>query len=94
MYREVTNYLALTKSRSPNEGLISWQIEDDYHCGGYAKTNARLLEFVDNFMRETNLPIEPVYTGKMFYGLSQLLDRGAVPPDVEVVAIHTGGLQH
>ena len=45
-------------------------------------------------MRETNLPIEPVYTGKMFYGLSQLLDRGAVPPDVEVVAIHTGGLQH
>ena len=94
LYREVTNYLALTKSRSPNEGLISWQIEDDYHCGGYAKTNARLLEFVDNFMRETNLPIEPVYTGKMFYGLSQLLDRGAVPPDVEVVAIHTGGLQH
>jgi len=94
LYREVINYLALSKRKSSNEELISWQIEDDYHCGGYAKTNARLLEFVDNFMRETSLPIEPVYTGKMLYGFSQLANRGAVLPDTEVVAIHTGGLHH
>ena len=94
LFREVTNYLALSKINSLDERLISWQIEDDYHCGGYAKTNTKLLEFVDKFTRETSLPIEPVYTGKMLYGFSQLVDRGLVQSDTEVIAIHTGGVHH
>ena len=68
------------------------RVEDEYHCGGYAKKTPKLLEFIERFTQETSVPIEPTYTGKMLYGLSQLLDDGGVESNTQVIAIHTGGV--
>ncbi|RYC70454.1 1-aminocyclopropane-1-carboxylate deaminase/D-cysteine desulfhydrase [Spirosoma sordidisoli] len=65
----------------------------DYALGGYAKTTPLLLDFIQAFESSTGVPIEPVYTAKMLYALSDLVKSGYFPDDATVVALHTGGLQ-
>lgn len=74
-------------------GCNNWQILHGYHCGGYAKINVELANFIHRFVTYHEIPIEPVYTGKMLYGLYQILARGEIPVGSKVVAVHTGGLQ-
>lgn len=71
----------------------NWQLITEYHFGGYAKVKPELLDFMRHFQQEHNLPLEPVYTGKMFYGLVDLIQKGFFPKGSRIVAVHTGGLQ-
>ncbi len=71
--------------------LPAWQVIDDYHCGGYAKSNAELSAFMELWKANSNIPLEPVYTGKMFYGLFKLIEAGYYREGTEILAIHTGG---
>ncbi len=57
--------------------------------GGYGKTNDQLNEFCFEFSKQTQVPIEPIYTGKLFYALCEQ----ELAKSKEVLAIHTGGLQ-
>lgn len=75
------------------ENLNNFQINLDYHFGGYAKTNIVLNKFCKTFEEQHNIPIEPIYTGKMFYGIYDLINNNFFPPKSTIVAIHTGGLQ-
>ncbi|MBN4055108.1 pyridoxal-phosphate dependent enzyme [bacterium AH-315-K03] len=70
-----------------------WHIEHGYHCGGYAKINKELINFVTDFQQRNNIPLEPIYSGKMFYALYQLLNNNTISTNSRVIAIHTGGLQ-
>jgi 1-aminocyclopropane-1-carboxylate deaminase len=65
----------------------------DHHGGGYAKATPELLQFCRDLEAETGLPLEPVYTGKLFFALRQLAQQGYFRPGERVVALHTGGLQ-
>lgn len=71
----------------------NWQIMLDYHFGGFAKTNAELLAFIDAFELKTQIPLEPVYTGKMLYALYDLIQKRAFNVNQRIIAVHTGGLQ-
>ncbi|WP_162053585.1 1-aminocyclopropane-1-carboxylate deaminase/D-cysteine desulfhydrase [Pontibacter pamirensis] len=71
----------------------NWQLITDYHFGGYAKVKPELLTFMQAFQSQYHIPLEPVYTGKMMYGLFDLIRQGYFPKGSRVVAIHTGGLQ-
>lgn len=71
----------------------NWQLIAEYHFGGYAKMKPELLHFMRRFQQEHNLPLEPVYTAKLFYGLVDLLQEGYFPKGSRIVAVHTGGLQ-
>lgn len=64
-----------------------------YHQGGYAKAPPALLEFCLALQAETGLPLEPVYTGKLFFAVKHLAAQGYFRPGERVVAVHTGGLQ-
>ncbi len=70
-----------------------WQVLSDYHFGGYAKCSDELLAFVTRFRAVNEIPIEPVYTGKMFFALYDLVRQGRFAPGSTIVAVHTGGLQ-
>jgi 1-aminocyclopropane-1-carboxylate deaminase len=70
-----------------------WTINSDYHFGGYARYNAELLNFIDSFERQTQLPLEQVYTGKMLYGVIDLAKKGYFPTGSRILILHTGGLQ-
>lgn len=71
----------------------NWQLINNYHCGGYAKTTPALLNFVKEFKQTTTIEIEPIYTGKMLFGLFDLIEKGYFPANSQILAIHTGGLQ-
>lgn len=64
----------------------------DYHFGGYAKTNPELLNFMSNFIAQTGMLIDPVYTAKMFFAINDLKQQGKLKEDAKILAIHTGGL--
>ena len=37
--------------------------------------------------------LDPVYTGKMMYGLAEYVHQGRIQAGARVLAVHTGGLQ-
>ncbi|UII28012.1 pyridoxal-phosphate dependent enzyme [Fulvivirga maritima] len=71
----------------------NWKVNTDYHFGGYAKINAELMSFIHRFREEHNLPLDPVYTGKMMFGLWDLIGMDYFEPGSKILAVHTGGLQ-
>ena len=71
---------------------LDWRVLDDYHCGGYAKCSIELRTFMADFASHCSIPLEPVYTGKMLYGLFEQIISGAIAAGTEVVAIHSGGI--
>ena len=71
----------------------NWSINLDYHFGGFAKTDQKLFSFMEDFEKQTGIPLEPVYTGKMLYGLFDLIKQDMFESGQKIIAIHTGGLQ-
>ena len=71
----------------------NWKLISDYHFGGYAKVNAELISFINNFKKETKIQLDPIYTGKLFYGLLDLISKNYFKKGTRILAIHTGGLQ-
>lgn len=71
----------------------NWNVNCDYHFGGYGKMTDELIGFLNAFYKQTNVPLDPVYTGKMMYGILDLIQKDYFPPKSKILAIHTGGLQ-
>lgn len=71
----------------------NWELMTDYDFGGYAKINSALISFINQFKNDFNVPLDPVYTGKMMFGVSDLIEKGFFPKESKILAIHTGGLQ-
>lgn len=69
------------------------QLFTEYHFKGYARHTPELLDFIGRFKIEHSIQLEQVYTGKMFFGLYDLIAQGFFEKGSCVVAIHTGGLQ-
>jgi 1-aminocyclopropane-1-carboxylate deaminase len=70
-----------------------WEVFYDYHFGGFAKLNSELALFMTEFEQKTSIPLEPVYTGKMLYGIYDLIAKDYFKPGERIIALHTGGLQ-
>lgn len=71
----------------------NWEIISDFHFGGYAKVTKNLINFINNFKKEYGVSLDPIYTGKMMFGIFDLLERGYFGKHSGILAIHTGGLQ-
>ncbi|MEN8125949.1 MAG: pyridoxal-phosphate dependent enzyme [Bacteroidota bacterium] len=71
----------------------NWSLITDYHFGGFGKINSDLINFINKFKEETNIPLDPIYTGKMMFGIVDLIKKGYFKEGSKILAIHTGGLQ-
>lgn len=71
----------------------SWQLIEDYHFNGYARITPQLVAFMDRFEALHQIPLDPVYTGKMLYGVYEQIREGKISAGSRVLVIHTGGLQ-
>jgi 1-aminocyclopropane-1-carboxylate deaminase/D-cysteine desulfhydrase-like pyridoxal-dependent ACC family enzyme len=71
----------------------NWKLITDFHFGGYAKINAKLIEFINQFKHLQDIPLDPVYTGKLMFGVYKLIEDGFFPKGSKILVIHTGGLQ-
>ena len=76
-----------------NAQLTNWEIQTRYHFGGYAKSHEQLKWFMQDFEQRHQVLLDPVYTGKMMYGVFDLIAEKYFPSGSKVLAIHTGGLQ-
>ncbi|GAB3860190.1 pyridoxal-phosphate dependent enzyme [Hymenobacter terrigena] len=83
---------ALTQSTT---GLTfdNYSLQTDYHFGGYAKYSAELLAFIQQFRMRHGVLLDPIYTGKLLFGVLDLIGKGYFRRGSTVVAIHTGGQQ-
>lgn len=69
-----------------------FQLHTEYHFGGYAKTTAELIRFIRNFATKTGILLDPVYTGKLLFGIYDLIRKDRFEAGTKILAIHTGGL--
>lgn len=65
----------------------------DYHFNGYAKKNSNLISFINLFYDNNKIPLDFVYTGKMMFGVYDLIKKNYFPKGSNILCIHTGGLQ-
>ena len=70
----------------------AYQLHTEYDFGGYAKTDDKLISFIKQFVADTGILIEPIYTGKMLYAIYDLAGKGYFKPGSSILAIHTSGL--
>lgn len=71
----------------------NWDLITDYHFGGYAKVSEELILFINDFYQKYKVPLDPIYTGKMLFGVMDLINKNYFPENSKILVIHTGGLQ-
>lgn len=74
-------------------GRSNWHIDHNYHFGGYAKAPNELQTFCNDFKNTFDFDIEPVYSGKAFWAVKDMLAKGMFKDGSRIVILHTGGLQ-
>ncbi|WP_310559811.1 pyridoxal-phosphate dependent enzyme [Flavobacterium sp.] len=71
----------------------NWELITDYHFGGYGKVNAELITFINKFYSDNQIPLDPIYTAKMVFGVLDLINKNYFPEYSKILLIHTGGIQ-
>jgi len=71
----------------------NWELITDYHFGGYGKVTNDLIDWINRFYAQTQIPLDPVYTGKMVFGILDLIAKNYFQENANILLIHTGGLQ-
>lgn len=73
--------------------VCAYEVISEYHFGGYAKFRPDLIQFMGQFAKDKGIPLDPIYTGKLMFGLMDMLKNGRIPEGTKILALHTGGLQ-
>jgi len=82
--------IADLQQRTFGRRTSNWRVETGFHFGGYARRNAELDDFIDDFSRRHGMVLDWVYTAKMMYGIFALARENAFQPGTRVVALITG----
>ena len=90
--KHLINYTTYN-SEDTDDILQHLNLITDYHFGGFAKITPELVEFTNAFYRQFQIPLDLIYTSKLFYGLFDMIRKNHFKPHSKIVALHTGGLQ-
>lgn len=71
----------------------NWELITQYHFEGYGKVSEELIVFINDFYHKYKIPLDPIYTGKMMFGIMDLIAKNYFPENAKILVIHTGGLQ-
>jgi len=82
--------LLLNKYRIEHE---NYTVDTDYHFGGYGKSTSELKDFIGWFEENFQILLDPVYTGKTFFGVWDMVKKNKFEKNLRIVLLHTGGLQ-
>lgn len=72
---------------------VSWQLQQQYHAGGYAKIDHKTLQFAQEFGKKFHIPLDHVYTAKTFFAAYNMIEKGLIKKGSSIIILHTGGLQ-
>ena len=71
----------------------NWELNNDYHFGGYGKYSDELIHFINRFKSQTDIPLDPIYTGKMMFAVLDMINKKRFPNGSKILIIHSGGIQ-
>ena len=71
----------------------NYQIFNQYHFGGYGKVTDELIDFINGFNEKHQILLDPIYTGKLFYGVIDLIKQDFFKFNHKIILLHTGGIQ-
>lgn len=67
----------------------NWSVETAYHFGGFARRDAELDGFIQDFAERHSIALEWVYVAKMMFGVYALVQAGRFAPGTILVAVVT-----
>lgn len=67
-------------------------INDQYIGPGYGRATAEVFATICHVAAQEGIILDPVYSGKAFYGMLKELESGGLSSGSDLVFIHTGGL--
>lgn len=88
MHQEIADLKDRFGISNPNYALNT-----SYHFGGYGKTKPALIGFMKWFKQTFRIQLDPIYTGKSFYAVFDMIKRGKFEKNLRIILVHTGGLQ-
>ncbi|MEQ8626526.1 pyridoxal-phosphate dependent enzyme [Ekhidna sp.] len=88
IFNEISELLKELNIRNKKYSIIN-----DYHFGGYGKVNGELIDFINWFKENFDIPLDPIYTGKSFFGVWDMIKTDKFEKNLKIVLLHTGGLQ-
>ncbi len=71
----------------------NWELITDYDFGGYGKVTLELIDFINQFYKENQIPLDPIYTAKMAFGVMDMIEKKYFTQNSKILLIHTGGIQ-
>jgi 1-aminocyclopropane-1-carboxylate deaminase len=102
-HQETIGISVIKQEASLKEGLLNllslqerdkkFQLVKGYHFGGYAKHKIELINFMNQFYKETSIPTDFVYTGKLFFAISDMIRNDLFHINSNILIVHSGGLQ-
>ncbi len=73
--------------------LNHWQLIADYECGGFARYDQTIAEYIEEFYNQQGVLLEPIYTAKLLIAVDDLIYKGFFENNSTIVVLHSGGLQ-
>ncbi|MEN2280488.1 pyridoxal-phosphate dependent enzyme [Algoriphagus sp. SE2] len=89
IHQEIKDLLDIHKITPKGETKIM----DNFHFGGYAKFNKELIDFIWKFYEDYKIALDPIYTGKLIFGVWDMISKNKIPKGSSLLIIHSGGLQ-
>lgn len=89
------NYLPLEEKINEivDKKEATLHVNHNYHFGGYAKQKPELIQFMNSFYAQTKIPTDFVYTGKLCFGIIDMIKNDHFKNGSKLLVIHSGGLQ-
>ena len=88
IFNEISELLKELNIRNKKYSIIN-----DYHFGGYGKVNGELIDFINWFKENFGISLDPIYTGKAFFAVWDMIKTDKFEKNLKIVLLHTGGLQ-
>lgn len=88
IHKEITRLVEKFAIKKSN-----YELSSAYHFGGYGKATEVLIDFINWFKEYFDVPLDPVYTGKAFFAVWDMVKSGKFEEGTRIILLHTGGLQ-
>lgn len=90
--------IKVVRDDSLEETILEWSGKENFELkdaeeSRYGKISDENVRFINWFYREYQIPLDPIYTGKMMQTIFELAKKEFFPKGSKVLAFHTGGLQ-
>jgi len=90
--------IKVVRDDSLEKTILEWSGKDNFELKDaeerrYGKISDENVRFINWFFEEYQIPLDPIYTGKMMQTIFELAKKEFFPKGSKVLAFHTGGLQ-